>query len=301
MSKTGRQVKKSPETQRITRIFNTYVNHAQGYAVLSPLFGVLAARPESRRKSLLRLRGLWRARLFDIVAARRTSLGGDNWSMAARLRMHHCLPFGCQVLPVTSACRRFRICPFCWARYVAEVFNRFDFALRGDQGRPNPDYRLVEFVRTWRVVANNAAELDMAYGRRLLKLLPANFSDVGSHGMFTVEPIRTEAGFSDTEWLLSHRILAIWSKNTRVPEVEGWTCRITDGPVSPRNLARSVGRICAYPAGLLRAPGWQAAMALEVPGRRRHSSFNRRVADKVRIQESALIPLKKLRSTCEST
>ena len=185
--------------------------------------------------------------------------------------------------PAPRPCHKYLICPFCWSRQVvSETFFRLEYDLYGTtrstrltasdelsaEVEPLP-LDIVELIRTDITGFDHTAEelTDLAYQSR------ADFRDKfvnmrGALSLSTLEPLTDS-------WKLTRRLLIVISKDypdSEIPEeTDHLYVRRHNEEMTKDKLAGIVGRVCAYPAGMLSG---DAVRVREVLDARRGNKLN---------------------------
>jgi len=102
---------------------NNYSARVQRSAVLYPLLG-MARSVEQITSATSNLVKCWRARVTQLSYS-----GWDaNWGPKGLAYARNCVPTFVKALPSSRPCRMNRLCPFCYARWVGDIWNRIDQA-----------------------------------------------------------------------------------------------------------------------------------------------------------------------------
>lgn len=109
----------------------TYADRVQRGAVLHPIFGVLT-HPKDIEITTFKLLQIWRHTLTALAGAGWTPGEGAISGTESMQYARNCRPSFVHCKPQTMLCRFRYICPFCYARWVREVWEMVDLAF------PNP-------------------------------------------------------------------------------------------------------------------------------------------------------------------
>ena len=242
-------------------------------AVLFPLFGRVAD-PAQRHPQALRLVGLWRDRVAELVRNDwDPSPGGGPAATARRVRqLRNCSPPFLAAHP-PSSCGLSPLCPFCWAREAMRIWAVADavfFPKDSHSGR-RPErsaFGLVETARTHRLPGEDPRLLASFLADRVRR--PPRGAPVGPfyrpHEIATYpalgayETVAVSSGPGEPWEVAIRQVLAVAPAHVGLlqpPPYRRIRIRLTrhDGP-DRRDLARAVARLCRYPPWLLRGdPG----------------------------------------------
>lgn len=260
----------------------TFGGIPQGYgwrtqraAVLYPLMGMGHGSSQLLQK-ISALQRRWRACTVALVKAGWRPQGQS----AGIVRVCNCRPAFVLVMPQAWACGQVGICPFCYARRVAEIWQQIDGAYakfarvrEADPGSrrsravmwlseeevaaKQPPYCLVERVFS-QYVRLAADDFDPAPLRRLLQDIAKargkrmrKIQALGAFAMTTVVPAKTDI------WQVRQRELYKVRVDYDFAGVgmSGPGCQVRRHEAVSRNvLYQAVARTCRYPVQLLRQP-----------------------------------------------
>jgi hypothetical protein len=202
----------------------------------------------------------WRKTVTDLQSLGWAEMSGAGWRVAV-----NCPPIF-SICPTKSnrRCHKYLICPFCWANQIAaETFLRLEFDLYGTtrslrltaseelSSKVEPlSVDIVEVIRTDLVSKDRtAAELVQTAhaGRSAFRDTFVNMR--GALSLSTLEP-------AAVGWKLIRRLLIVVPKDfsdAAIPqEDDNIRVRRHREELTREKLAAIVGRVCAYPVGLLR-------------------------------------------------
>lgn len=266
---------------RPTTVATSYVAQLQRGAVLRPL----AADRLGRRSTIAAIKSatlhvsrLWRDRVEALESHGRPFTDGHR-DPAARLQfLRNCTPAFVGVTPASRACTAYKICPFCYARQVGQLWDRFVRAMPGQETTPSElppgtlrgitleeslpiksaDYHLIErrnmrripyqietlqdFEATMRFVSGMLQQVVTARTAMLKRTQP-----YGAYCTMTIEPDRSC-------WRIKSRQLFIVRKDDNIenrldPVVRGVCYR----HIYPTRdiLLRALIRTCVYPRRMM--------------------------------------------------
>jgi hypothetical protein len=177
-----------------------------------------------------------------------------GWTPADNGLRTYCLPGIAHFNVKLQSCCLRTWCPFCWAREVVNnVYHRVHTALYYDHvdgwSRRVKRLGVLEVTTLDEVSYDHSAKAlfgSIKWRRKFLRDTAPEA--LGSLYISTVEP-------GEEYWLVSTRLLCLVPENytgyKRLPAGRGTTVRYHKSPVRKNRLADVVGRVCAYPAGLL--------------------------------------------------
>lgn len=248
-----------------------YPDVVQRLAVLGPLFGTQAARPEPVPRMTLKLVGHWRRRVMELAEAGLPGLAGDDpkaWQ--AREYALDCLPTFTIAPQRTRCCRRREVYPFCWAREVRQTWLKIDRAFFTPTGGKGPSaYDLVEEGSDMRL--SPLTDRDR-YGRVLpdgqrIEVLPEIFASwaasrrrhVAEVGGLLASFQTIHIGFEGGKWLFGRRSILMIDHRAahREPPARAALRYFRRSELPDRRAVMiAVARACRYPTFLLRGdPG----------------------------------------------
>jgi hypothetical protein len=105
----------------------TYADRIQRCAVLHPIFGVLL-QPKDIEIATFKLLKIWRRTLTSLAGAGWTPREGAIPGTEDMQYARNCRPSFVHCKPQTMLCRLDYICPFCYGRWVREVWEMVDLA-----------------------------------------------------------------------------------------------------------------------------------------------------------------------------
>jgi len=279
------------KASRFRRIPDVPVAMAMKYALIHPL-----TTPDSAeflfedvavRSALREIQSSWRSQVL--------SLGAEGWSSASGVGLSvavNCPPTFSTFGSKARACHNYLVCPFCWTRrVVGETLACLEYDLygtfrsqrltpydRGDADVEPLPLDIIE-VRSTDIAgpSNSPEELtDIAYRSR------ARFRDKfgmirGAFSLATIEPI-------GNSWKLTRRFLLVLPKGhgNEIPEEsDSLEVRVHTEKLTREKLAAIVGRVCSYPAGMLRGNPEMVLRMLEARrGNKKNSKDNLRGTSK---------------------
>lgn len=265
-----------PVSDNIRRVFYTYPNIAQHWAVTTPLLGPdLKPTPESTKARLLQLAAFRVQRYDEMLGA------GAVWANYATgvTAKRNCPPFGCKLVERRYSCRLRRFCPFCHGRQVLSCYNRLERAMF------NPDYTRKPGLRLWvmqRTAYRPCDDVEPDKSAAHLRVYLADYLEergmfppwahkaYGAYATLGVDPVKTprvQATRFDTEHVfrVRHSMFVITKdKEPGILARSAWT-RVQEmlPGSSCMDLVKAVADVCQYPAGILAAPVDKAYYALK--------------------------------------
>jgi len=213
----------------------------------------------------------WRARLVVLQQA-----GWKSIDTASKLQVAgNCAPVGVATSSMSAfSCQRYHVCPFCWCRHrVLDLFARAREVWERQPEGPVP-FDLVE-VRNERLYPLENFYVDAAFDwikRSKSKYYRLRLSDAyGGFMLCTVESPNYHK--KERHYRLYQRILALVPKLAPTPSDElqpgdvgefEQVTRSVRRTFSPdlRGLAAAVGRVCIYPAQMMRGNAKEIAEIL---------------------------------------
>ncbi len=207
--------------------------------------------PDKFMESLQRVRK-GAMHLHRVRQARTRELSSLGWSVRdqdAAALSQRCPPLLVKAWPKARPCRLVRICPFCWARYVAgDLYSRVNAVLL------HTPADAIEAVS--RVIVPQSSSEDLSgYIGKLAKSLGAfrralHERNTGAFSAATIEP-------AEDGWLITRRLLIMVSPEFELSLPAGsanetyvrWCCNQGSGYL--HELPKIVGRVTEYPAGML--------------------------------------------------
>jgi hypothetical protein len=271
----------------LSRVFKKILNEpqhrSQRYAIMPHLLGGtredVLFDDDDIRAGLVEIHGLWDKRL--------KSLKKVGWKPQARCDMrtlYNCPPPFAVGRP-RRQCRRYKLCPFCWARLVAmPLYRRTEAMLFPDcdqstkASREFSLFEKVEYEYLPRqlfteppddVELRFTAEGAVAHALSILRKHRLDLKKAtGSFHMVSLDPANPLDGVPQ-DWRLKHRVLAVLPRKfpmEKLPATAGEVNTATDcraAPVSKETLAAVIGRVCAYPGGLFKEQAESVAEILE--------------------------------------
>lgn len=212
---------------------------------------------------------LWRKRLSELQ-----KLGWDRTQRGGWLRLANCPPPFTYTWEESRTCRNAHVCPFCWSRLVTRAtYDRLVWAMFGHDHAYTVDAKTGKSVpavsQRWDVIdaVSRTFLKELASPELLLFELSKGLGSVhqffrnhalGAYALSTVEP-EPSGGW----WVVRRGLVVVRPDlSVALPEpTELLSYRRLSGPATHEDLARIVGRVCQYPAGLLTA---DAAEALKI-------------------------------------
>lgn len=263
---------------------NTPVARAIKYALIHPVMKPHSAdflfEDVTVKTALRQVQQSWRDQVSELQRVKWSDMVKPaGWSVGV-----NCPPvFSLSKKPTPRTCHKYLVCPFCWSRQVvSETFFRLEYDLYGTtrntrltasdelsaEVEPLP-LDIVELIRTDVTGFDTTADelTDLAYRSR--SDFRDKFMDTrGALSLSTLEPL------SDT-WKLTRRLLIVISKDYPDSEIPEETDRLYvrrhSEEMTKDKLAGIVGRVCAYPAGMLSG---DAARVREILDARRGNKMN---------------------------
>lgn len=243
---------------------NRYEDKVQRAAVLYPLTKVCRGDAQVITQTAV-LQRMWRARIGTLTGS------GLELSDGARSAhyLRNCLPAFSYAFPRTTPCRWRTVCPFCYARWAAEVWHTVDhaFASRTPQSDgPASDrvfkYHAVEYTRNHVYkYQGDPQQLLTTLLSELTALRRSTVNRLNPSGAFyydTVEP--TKVG-----WRVRTRHLLMVPAGHVLPpgygKKRGSRLLVHDAPTR-KVLFGAVSRVCRYPKYLIRGDPERTAMML---------------------------------------
>lgn len=254
---------------RFRTITDTPLSMAMKYALIHPLRSPGSSdflfEDETVKSAIRKTQSDWRSQVI--------SLGDEGWSPATGIGLRvavNCPPtfstFGIargSKRASNRACRKYLVCPFCWTRQVVrETFLCLEYDLYGSpRSQRHPaggdetasmdplPVDIVEMRNTRLTVPGCSPEevIEKAYrDRGLFRNKFAMFR--GALTLATIEPVANS-------WKLTRRLLLVLPKGhgNEIPEESDFTeVRVHKEKLTREKLAAIVGRVCSYPAGMLR-------------------------------------------------
>jgi hypothetical protein len=200
------------------------------------------------KNDLLELIERWRARTVELFGAGWDRIQGGSFQLS-----RDCPPSFAYVSPQgLQPCRLYKICPFCWARSVREVFiqmneaayclqngvRRFDL-LEGQHEIASLPFAGPHAATPETVVAEAQRSRPGLAGRDVL----------GGHVSTIIQPPRNPAG-ENPQWQVVHRVLILVPPGSLKTTDFRQTLQRFPNP-STRKIALAVARTCSYPTGLM--------------------------------------------------
>ena len=263
------------------RITETPLAMAMKYALIHPL-----TTPDSAeflfedvavRSAIRKIQADWRKQAV--------SLGNAGWSTATGVGLSvavNCPPTFSSFGSKARACRKYLVCPFCWTRrVVGETLSCLEYDLYGTyrSQRLTPHDRrdsdveplsldIIEMRHTQIFGPDCSPEelVEIAYGIRD-KFREKFVMFRGALTLATIEPI-------GNSWKLTRRFLIVLPKGhvSDIPEEsDSLEVRVHTEKLTREKLAAIVGRVCSYPAGMLRG---NPEMVLRILDARRGNKKN---------------------------
>lgn len=258
-------------------------------AILWPIFDKPILHELDTRKAVVSLFDAWRARLDVLRDAGFDSLQSPGALQFAR----NCPP---EMVYYTAKAVKYRscgfkaICPWCFARYIRNLYSVVAANLPTRGKLFNSSIKLLEVSNDTIV---GPAQVDYlspilnefkAWPSKLLSKLPS----LGAHYNVQLDPVLSPA---DLGWRLSYRILAIMPTNWERPELlaeNGRKAQVSDIN-SRKQLINAMSRTCPYPIGLLQGDPRAAVAALHARRDKRCSAltgcFRKRNINNTRIDD----------------
>jgi len=199
--------------------------------------------------ALAQLRPHWLERISQLVQLGWSTAGHD---IAPRL--HSCPPTGVNQRSSQRPCCVMRICPYCWARYIAGGLQIRLAALFAVDAEPRLRLDVIEAVN--RVIIPRQDDNLTARISRLAKSLgdfhsAVHGQDQGAFSAVTIEP-------TSDNWLIRKRLLLLVEPEFELPlpasnETAQYQRWYYDSGTEElrRELPKIVGRVAAYPSGLI--------------------------------------------------
>lgn len=248
-----------------------YVHHgycamAQRIAVLWPLMGHRALSDREVGLDLERLVKLWRTRLSQF-----RELGWESVQNIEEFQyMRNCSPQMAAMKDQTGkhSCKRRLVCPWCYARRVSDVYQKFAHFLP-EEGEAS--FNLLAVKNTHLVPERHVLPGQLHLFLFLRSKTPAKvvrrLQCKGSVYHTVVNPYTHS---EDRGWAITYRVLAIVNQDFEVPD---WidphhTKMVLIRNVTRKRLAGAVGKVMRYPVGLLRSNPELAVQALDAQSRR---------------------------------
>jgi hypothetical protein len=283
---------------RFRTITDTPLSMAMKYALIHPLRSPgspdFLFDDETVKSAIRKIQNDWRCQVID--------LGHEGWSPATGIGLRvavNCPPtfstFGIargSKRASNRACRKYLVCPFCWTRKVVrETFARLEYDLYGtsrsqrltpyDRGDADVDplpLDIIEIRRTDIVGTEHTPEelTELAYKSRAD--FRKGFDKIrGALSLSTIEPVANS-------WKLTRRFLLVLHKGhgNEIPEESDFLeVRVHKEKLPLEKLAAIVGRVCAYPAGMMRGDPEMVRKILHARrGSRKNSKGNLRGTSK---------------------
>lgn len=246
-------------------------------------------------------------KIYKLRDARFNQLRDLGWPIYATgsIQAMRCCPPSFAIGPRRRQCRRYKLCPFCWARMVAmPVYRRVESLLFPDKAQPTKVDRAltlfekVEYEYLPRevfaakepvVTRRYTADAAVAQAMAMLRQHRAELQQAeGSFHLVTLDPANSKDGVAQ-DWRVKHRVLAVLSRKFPLEELPGTPGELNvassyhEAPVSKETLAAAVGRVCAYPGGIFTAGADSVAELLEA------QSGSRGVAPRLSVYYGKLI------------
>ena len=276
------------KASRFRRIPDVPVAMAMKYALIHPL-----TTPDSAeflfedvavRSALREIQSSWRSQVL--------SLGAEGWPSASGVGLSvavNCPPtFSTFGVKASRACRKYLVCPFCWTRLVVgETLACLEYDLYGtfrsqrltpyDRGEADVEplpLDIIEIRHTQIAGPDRSPEelTEAAYRNRTE--FREKFGMIrGALSLATIEPVANS-------WKLTRRLLLVLPKGhgNEIPEEsDSLEVRVHKEKLTREKLAAIVGRVCSYPAGMLRGDPEMVLKILDARrGTRKNSNNNLR-------------------------
>ncbi len=253
----------------------SYALRVQRIAVLNPLASRVCRRPQEICYWARRIQARWRVR-SDVINRHLY----DTPTPLRRQYCRNCCPAFTPVSPSSYYCNQPAFCPFCYARYVTEIWRKIDRALRGLGGT----YHLVERRHVDRMPLMTEELNQDSYASRLERLITgsilkrtARLKKARAVGVFSLLTISPSLKVGSAEWVLTYRELYVLRPDQQLPEwIEGNKRMTRHVTWTRKELVQIVGRTCRYPKGLMYGDHALTALMLDVRRSVRHAETGRR-------------------------
>lgn len=259
-----------------------YPDLVQLYSVLMPLTGTLGD-DDQVVASTKKLEGRWRGRVMALAEAGWPGLcGNDPKPWRNRRYALNCRPSFIITPERTRCCRHRQVCPFCWARWVREVWLQVDRAFFTDtdgRGHSSHDLLLLSrvLVAPHRVTDKFDRKVDFipAFIEGRKRTRSRELSQKGVLGGFETIHAGVEP---DRRWKLDIRQVAMVAADFPTPEFPANSMATCHRLVRPgrRDVVKAVATCCRYPTFLMRAePAYVLSYLAARKGKKLSAMFGR--------------------------
>jgi hypothetical protein len=245
------------------KVYDGYPAKTARMAVLSSIFGPCPKHAIICKRTLALL-FQWREWL-DLLHQTGSPLIPD----AAKLQsLRNCFPaFAiCDPVSLRQKCYWDSVCPFCYARRVAEIYQRIHAACADDYNAAVSFRHLVERRLTRRTSFENEAHMveQIRFVTAGRKIMSDRFSALGGYGIVHVVPTKNYPHL----WTVTVRQLFLVAAGERIEPSQPDEKLFVHARFDRKTVSHAVARVCRYPRGLLKAPIERMRFWLEV--KRRH-------------------------------
>lgn len=258
------------EALDVVGIKKTCVAHAQKISVLWPLIGQRSLHDDDVILGIQVLQRRWRKRLELLRDKGWQDLQGTGKLQFAR----NCPP---QIVVAVNTktlrpCKMNNICPWCYMRQVADLFNVFATYLPERGALKKTGINLLEISGKMLLRRNEAGKYLSGHfmeWQTVPKKLLQRLKPLGAYRSISLDPKVVEGQFS--AWRFSYHILALMVNGWEVPT---WLnngrrkVRLTYVQ-SKKQLVNVVGRTARYPVGLIRGDPHMTIVSLNARRKKR--------------------------------
>lgn len=214
------------------------------YTVLPKMFDIKTIEIPIDESIIYQMDSIWKYRIKELAKSK--------WEPLQKGRQlefcNNCRPAFCLVHSPTVFCNLRQVCPFCYARYMAEIYRKLYTKINELDDKGN-DYQLSCYKKVKRlpVGRTNLTKIYQSRASYRIKMLALVNPDAAlfSHNLYPAPYLSKPVAY----WQLENSVLFMTKKGTILPDQIG--LHVKSVPYTRRNFSISFLKVMKYPIGYL--------------------------------------------------